>query len=312
MSELPWTFSSILLRETKFEGHFVNIEPLRIGAGKEPSLGAPVDLAVLRVCYEGVELPYIPGSSLKGVFRSWATVIAKSRGFRVCSGLGREVCGNIINVKVNGKKVKLNDYIERLLKEDRSNDAMQLFFKHACLICKIFGAPLYVGKVRFSDAYPIDQHGKLLPFSTGIRTGIAIDRRTGAVFRRALYTVEYVELGAKFKFAIRCINLPNYALGLLALILKMIHERQVKLGGFKTRGFGTVKVEDLKFSNRDFATKLPPIMRSLEPNIDEEVDLSGVAELKDGWIISEGDQAWSALKKLEEVWNRVSSKSWSY
>ncbi|MEM1674833.1 MAG: hypothetical protein QXI56_08195 [Candidatus Bathyarchaeia archaeon] len=50
-------------------GYIVNVEPLRVGAGREPLLEALADLVVLRIRYGGVDLPCILRLSLKGVFR---------------------------------------------------------------------------------------------------------------------------------------------------------------------------------------------------------------------------------------------------
>lgn len=304
MSVKPWTSSYIMLRETRFEGYLTNIEPLRVGAGREAPLSSLVDLAVIRIPYKGMEVPYIPGSSLKGVFRSWATAIVKSRGEKACSGLVADTCMDALT-EWEGEVMELRRWVERLIKEGKSEEAMRMFFNNACILCKVFGAPGYIGKARFSDAYPIDYNGNIIPFSFGSRTGIAIDRRTGAVSRRALYTVEFVEPGAKFKFAINCLNLPNYALGLLSSILRMMNEGYVKIGGFKTRGFGSVKLENLRFSSRDLDQVRKPYMRSLEPDKDRDVDLSGIARFEGGWVLAEGKSAWAALRKLEEVWEDI-------
>jgi len=296
--KLPrWTSSAHLLRESIIEGYLENIGPLRIGAGKEPPLGALVDLAVIRINYKDAVLPYIPGSSLKGVFRSTATALASARGFKkLCSGLSRETC-------MDKGEPPLRKRVEELLKDNRPMEAMEEFWREACLLCKIFGAPSYIGKVYFSDAYPIDEEGNPTPVRMGTRTGIAIDRKTGAVYRGALYTVEFVEPGARFRFSIRCRNLPNYALGLLAAVLRMINDGEVKIGGFKTRGFGAMRVRGLRFRSRDYP-KTEATMRSLD-DIDREVDLSDLIELRDGWIWAEGDSAWNVLQRLEEVWMSV-------
>lgn len=298
MNKWDWLSHSIMLRETVFDGYIVNAEPLRIGSGREPPLGALTDLAVLRIEYRGVELPYIPGSSLKGVFRSYATMLAKRSGLDVCTGLSKETCGEI--KKIDGRK--LNEHIDRLMRED-SNSALKVFYDYACLMCKIFGSTRYMCKISFSDAYPIDENGRIIDVKTGVRTGIAIDRRTGAVAPGALYRVEFIEPGARFKFNIRCTNLPNYALGLLSLILKRMHEGLIKIGGFKSRGFGAVRIEGLRFRNRDYVKEPRLVMASLEPGIDIEVDLSEVAELKDGWIVSDGDKVQKALDKLIGAWS---------
>lgn len=304
MSEKMWLSHSTLLRETVLEGYIINLEPLRIGSGREPPLEAPVDLAVLRIRYNGVNVPYIPGSSLKGVFRSYATLFARHKGLEVCTGLLKETCGEI---KVVGGK-RLNEYIDELMRSG-SKDAVKVFHENACLMCKIFGSTRYMSKVSFSDAYPIDESGQIIDVRTGVRTGIAIDRRTGAAQAGALYRIEFVEPGARFRFIIRCRNLPNYAIGLLSLILRRVHEGVIKIGGFKSRGFGTVKVENLRFRNRSFIGEPDLIMVSLEPGVDKDVDLSGIVRLENGWMISEGENAWKVIEKLIEVWNGFARKS---
>lgn len=301
MNRWDWLSHSIMLRETMIDGYIVNVEPLRVGAGREPPLEALADLAVLRIRYGGVDLPYIPGSSLKGVFRSYATLLARHGGLKACTGLSKEACGDV--EKVDGNK-KLNDYIDYLMRNGRSKDALKTFYEKACLVCKIFGSAHYMSKVSFSDAYPIDENGNVIEVKTGVRTGIAIDRRTGAVQPGALYKVEFVEPGTRFKFSMRCKNLPNYALGMLSLVLRRINEGLVKVGGFKSRGFGAVKVEGLRFRSRDFVKERSLVMVALEPESDFEVDLSELAEIEDGWIVAKGDKAWKVLDKLVGTWDR--------
>lgn len=305
MDKDQWLSHSILLRETIFEGYITNIEPLRIGSGREPPLEAPVDLAVLRIRYKGIDVPYIPGSSIKGVFRSYATLLAKHSGLEICTGLSRETCGDI---KIVDDK-KLNDYIDELMKKGSSKDAIKVFYENTCLLCKIFGNTRYRSNVSFSDAYPIDEDGKIIDVKTGVRTGIAIDRRTGMAYPRALYRVELIEPGAKFKFAIRCRNLPNYAIGMLSLILRRMNEGLIKIGGFKSRGFGAVEIEGLRFRSRDLMKEPSLIMVSLEPDVDLDVDLTGLAKIENGWIISEGEDIWKTLEKLIGVWSKFARKS---
>lgn len=303
MNEVSWLSHSVLLREAIFSGYILNTEPIRIGSGREPPLGAPVDLAVLRIEYNGAEIPYIPGSSLKGVFRNYATLLAKYSGLSVCTGLSKETCGE---TKTIGDK-KLDKYIDDKMKSGESAEAMRVFSENACLMCKIFGSARYLSNVFFSDAYPVDNYGKIVDVKTGVRPGIAVDRRTGAV--HTFYRVEYVEPGAKFWLVIRCRNLPNYAIGLLSLVLKRIYEGQIKVGGFKSRGFGAVKIEGLKFRIRDFVKELSLLIMPLEPKIDSAVDLSGISKLEDSWIVSEGEEAWKALEMFIEVWNRFARKN---
>jgi CRISPR/Cas system CSM-associated protein Csm3 (group 7 of RAMP superfamily) len=176
--------------------------------------------------------------------------------------------------------------------------AVKLFHQYACLMCKIFGAPSYGAHIAFGDAYVIGD------YTLNTRTGIAIDRRTGAVFQGALYTVEYVEPGTTFKLDMNTTNLPNYALGLLAKILKMIDRGEVKVGGFKTRGFGELRFKSLHIRIKDLRKPGNPILGAVDEK-DIETDLGGLVEIRDGFLQVVDERARQALDRLEEVWNRA-------
>lgn len=301
MSQVIWSSHAMLLREVLLEGYLVNRGPLRIGVGREPPLGSAVDLAVIRVNLGGKLVPYIPGSSLKGVFRSVAVQLARLKGLSVCTGLSGETCMDWEFPEFGG--VSLLSKIQEMLRGGESSEAIKLFHEKACLLCKVFGSLSFTGHGEFSDAYPIGERGELLEVPVGVRTGIAINRRTGAVYRGALYQVEYVEPGARFRFSIRATNLPNYALGLLAKTLRMLNEGWVRVGGFKTRGFGEVALEGLRFAARGVTVQGSKMLAVDER--DEEVDLADAASVAQGWLSASGDNAWKALAKLEVVWDRA-------
>jgi len=297
---IVWTYSSILLREVLFQGYINNVEPLRVGAGKEAPLESLVVQAVLRINYGGRSIPVIPGSSLKGAFRNAATALLRSLQLKACSGLSEETCMDS-EIPNESNHRRLGKAVESLLQKGNASKAMETFYNNACLLCKIFGAPSYSSKIIFNDAYPLDENGKILPFSFNARTGIAIDRKTGTVFGRALYTVEFIEPGARFRFSISCKNLPNYALGLIGTIIRMINSGEVKIGGFKTRGFGAVRMDKLSFKARDYPKSDEPYLKSLDDK-DRKVDLTGLVRLEGGWLIAEDSNAWNVLQKLEDAW----------
>ncbi len=301
MSGLPWSSHSVIIREVVLEGYLVAKSPLRIGVGRESPLGSAVDLAVLRMNLKGKLVPYIPGSSLKGVFRSTAIQLANRKGLTVCSGLSKGTCMDLRYPEFDGKTL-----LEKIQEEIRNRNyrrAIELFHEKACLLCKVFGAPSFTGHSEFNDSYPINEKGEVLDAPVGVRTGIAINRRTGAVHMGALYQVEYVEPGARFRFSIRTTNLPNYALGLLAKILRMVNEGWVRVGGFKTRGFGELRVEGLRF-----AASGPTVQGSKLLAVDEkdgEVDLSGDVSSTQRGLEASGENTWRVLAKLEGVWDSV-------
>ncbi|MEN3047876.1 MAG: CRISPR-associated RAMP protein Csx7 [Candidatus Caldarchaeales archaeon] len=306
-----WTSSRVLLRETVIEGELVNLSPLRIGAGEDTPLSVGAGAAVVKVRIRDSVVPYIPGSSLKGVFRATSEAVARQKGLDVCSGLSRSTCMHtkrytspqggldlLEGIEEYGEEGRdrntLMNFVMNELRQGRPDAAMEAFFRNACLMCKIFGAPLYASKVVFSDAYPI---GKV---SLGARTGVAISRKTGAV-AVGPYIVEYVEPGARFAFSVTLRNLPNYALGLISSVVMMLRDGEVRVGGYKTRGFGRVTVENLTFRNREFTDK-PSMMRGLEEGRDRDLDVSDLVTVKDGWAVCEGDRCLELLKRLVEVW----------
>jgi CRISPR-associated RAMP protein (TIGR02581 family) len=291
----------VITREVVFEGSFVAESPLRIGVGRESPLGSAVDLAVLRINLNGKLVPYIPGSSLKGVFRSTAIQLANRKGLTVCSGLSKGTCMDLRYPEFDGKTL-----LEKIQEEIRNRNyrrAIELFHEKACLLCKVFGAPSFTGHSEFNDSYPINEKGEVLDAPVGVRTGIAINRRTGAVHMGALYQVEYVEPGARFRFSIRTTNLPNYALGLLAKILRMVNEGWVRVGGFKTRGFGELRVEGLRFAASGLTVQGSKLLAVDEK--DKELDLSGNVSSTQRGLEASGENAWRVLAKLEEVWDNA-------
>jgi CRISPR-associated RAMP protein (TIGR02581 family) len=291
----------VIIREVVLEGYLVAESPLRIGVGRESPLGSAVDLAVLRMNLNGKLVPYIPGSSLKGVFRSTAIQLANRKGLTVCSGLSKGTCMDLRYPEFDGKTL-----LEKIQEEIRNRNyrrAIELFHEKACLLCKVFGAPSFTGHSEFNDSYPINEKGEVLDAPVGVRTGIAINRRTGAVHMGALYQVEYVEPGARFRFSLRTTNLPNYALGLLAKILRMVNEGWVRVGGFKTRGFGELRVDGLRFAASGATVQGSKLLVVDEK--DKEVDLSGDISSTQRGLEASGENAWRVLAKLEEVWDNA-------
>jgi CRISPR-associated protein Csm3 len=316
LSGLPWSAHSVVIREVVFEGYLVAESPLRIGVGRESPLGSAADLAVLRVNLNGKLVPYIPGSSLKGVFRSTAIQLANLRGLTVCSGLSKETCmdreypesreiaslDELLGEEVGKKKHTLRDKIQNLIKNGDVRGALALFHEKTCLLCKVFGAPSFTGHAEFNDSYPVNENGDVQDAPVGVRAGIAINRRTGGV-HSGPYQVEYVEPGARFRFSLRTTNLPNYALGLLAKILRMVNEGWVRVGGFKTRGFGELRVDGLRFAASGATVQGSKLLAVDEK--DEEVDLSGDVSSTQRGLEASGENAWRVLAKLEEVWDSV-------
>lgn len=197
-----------LNRRLIIEGTIETLTPLHIGAGRGEIGAEAIDLPVLRA---PDDTPYIPGSSFKGKVRSEAEKIARTAGLVVCKPPDvRNMCGSS--------------------KESE---------EELCIACRIFGTAgnkiSRASKVRFRDAYPEGQVEKML-----IKTGIAMDRERESVYRAALYTIEAVPRGTRFRFEIVAENLTDDEFKLFRAALKSVADTW--LGGHSSRGFGKVKL----------------------------------------------------------------------
>lgn len=277
----PWYAHNILYRSIELVVGYTAKSPLRIGSERGKSVTSPIDLQVVTIKINNIETPFIPGSSLKGVFRSSSEFIARSHGINVC-------------MMGDGCKNEYDSVLQYSVKAGNISAIIDTLSKY-CLACKIFGSASYYSHVSFSDAYPKDG---VVP-QRGIKTGIAIDRRSGAVKSGALYTVEFVMPGSEFEGSIVLNNLPNYAIGLLSTVIENINLGVIKIGGFKSRGFGAVEITPRDFRGSvlidgeyvDFSKggELPPLDED-----DEAIKFSNVSEF---------------LKESKRVWvNYVNKK----
>ena len=236
------------------------------------------------------------------MFRSTAFSIANIEGLKVCEGLPEASCMR-------------GDEFERMERRGEGTEerikAVVSGEVRACLLCLTFGSPGLSSHVSFGESYPQGS------YALGYRTCVAISRRTGAAYRRALFTVEYVEPGCKFGFKLIAENLPNYALGLLAEVMEQINAGLVKVGGLKSRGFGRVHFEDLEL----FVYSPKPeewgvhdgCLKPLDP-VDSEVEWPAGMDTR-----IRGEEALEVLEELREAWRnaldklrRISGEGWKW
>ena len=203
---------------TRIAGSLVNLTPLRVGVGREPPLGAVVDIAPLRIRFaEGGSSPYIPGSSLKGALRSLAESILRTRGVPVHDPWDFEA-----------------------VEEEWKSGSF-------CLICGIFGSTRLASHVRVYDAYP---EGEALTF---VKTGVGINRDFRGVQPGILYTEEQVVPHVRWRFTMDVVNIrvypePGDERGrLLRQLLQLLAGGMVQVGARRTVGYGLVKLEQGRY-----------------------------------------------------------------
>lgn len=187
------------------------------------------DMQCIKSRYQGKNTVIIPGSSLKGVIRSRYEKIARLFGSDCCNILDRNKCCH-----------KPKNWNEIPYEEQG-----RYVYQSMCPACKLFGSTEIASRIYFADAYPMGE------CVIGERTGVGINRITGAAQKGALYDFEVVEDG-RFLVNITLKNYELYQMALLMFVLKDLDEGYVSLGAATTRGNGRMEVERLDVCFREY------------------------------------------------------------
>jgi CRISPR-associated RAMP protein (TIGR02581 family) len=240
-------------RRLKVTGMIEFRTAFHLGSGGEGA-GAS-DLGVL-TDHEGT--PLLPGSSLKGVFRSTAESLAEHLGMRACF-LEREhpwCAGG--SIELGRKKLKQL--------ETARGAEVDAILAELCDVCRLFGSSLARGKLSFHDAVA-ESWAQVLE----VRDGVGIDRDSGTAVDKVKYDYEVVPAGARFRFTMGGENLTDGEFALVAVVVRE-WARGVQLGGMTSRGLGAAVLEDVRFETVELADPsqrleylLNGTMRALEP-----------------------------------------------
>jgi len=203
---------------------------------------------------------FIPGSSIKGVWRSWCEKIART----ISNGVPIS-CDPFNSDETDGLNLSCSKRLEK-------KDAFQAYAL-SCPICKLFGNTSQGSRIRISDAYIIN--GDVDRDRLHVRDGIGIDRFTGGASHGAKFSYQYL-IGKTFKTEVQIRNFELWQLGLLGYLFRDFEEELVPIGFGKTRGLGKVKgtVEGAKITFYGLT----------RPNINEtakETEILGIGSLYD-------------------------------
>jgi len=188
-------------------------------------------------------LPFIPGSSLKGVFRFQSERILRAVEKKPLLW----ACDPFDSPCVSPERK--NQLWEQANRADEI--FAQKVFAESCTACRLFGSQWFAGRVSFKDAYLTNADA--LAMMTQIRDGVGIDRDLGAARTSVKYDFETVSPGACFGVEILVENLEDWEMGFLLAVLRLWEEGSIAIGGKTTRGAGWGTLKGLTIQRVDAA-----------------------------------------------------------
>jgi CRISPR-associated RAMP protein (TIGR02581 family) len=164
---------------------------------------------------------FIPGSSIKGPFRSQAERIIRffnhSYKFSACDPTDPE-----------------NSCSTKIKKEKEENRVIDLQIT-SCPVCRIFGNGYLASRIFFTDVYDdTDQTEQIID-------NVAIDRFTGGALEGAKFNTE-VATRVNLKGRIILKDIEEWQAGLIAFVLRDWMMGDIRIGFGKMKGYGRCKV----------------------------------------------------------------------
>lgn len=218
------------------------LEPLAIGGTDESVKVSETDKKVLK---NAKNIPFIPGSSIKGVIRS---------NFNRLS----TVLNKTYKLDVNHRSDKQKDLVCDTPKEhEKSKQSIDFddVGNYFCDLCLFFGAKGYGAPLQFTDCCLESEDNIVIEKRTHIRIRTELD----TTVKGGLFSAESVPKGVIFKGKI-IYELKNFPLDnldnkdkkqernlelnqkiLFGLLLNQINNKEIYLGGMKSRGYGLCK-----------------------------------------------------------------------
>jgi CRISPR-associated RAMP protein (TIGR02581 family) len=218
-----------IMNEARLRLDITTQGPLLVKTGYATVIGT--DMAPVQTFRNGQSEVYLPGSTLKGIFRSHIEKVINSiRPQAACNPLSRAddplddrhlyrpFCGG----KYNDKTAKTEVY------------------SGSCPTCRLFGSTWFSSRITIEDAY-LPQGSVGTKELIEHRDGIAIDRLTGGTGGGAKFDLEVVAAGKTFTTAIHLRNFEIWQLGMLFVIIQDMEDELIRIGSGRSRGLGKVK-----------------------------------------------------------------------
>lgn len=257
-------------------------KPIHVGRGTslEP---VGTDLPIVKTP-DG--LPYIPGSSIKGVVRSELERILRTLNSHKIKLNGNPLWAcNIFYEKekcipqrkgINSNRKSKEELEEESKENGKLNEEKftQEIIKNSCTACSLFGSTEIASRIYFRDMFLSKES---ISVKTEIRDRVAIDRDTGTAKKGAKFDYEIVPAGCRFTFEAILENVELWEVGLLGLILKSWERGEIAVGGKTSEGLGWGKLQNIVIKRVDSKDVLDYVINNKKKPVDLD---SIIQELK--------------------------------
>lgn len=253
-----------------FEGVLVTTTGLHVGGGRDLNY---TDSPVIKTL-DGE--PFIPGSSIKGAFRSTVERIAVTLGWPLRSC---QIWGQLDQNCPTGNEEMARAYRDKQKNpQEKEEDLVKFLEEHLCDTCKLFGSPFSRSRILFEDAPMLNPElGEV-----EVRDGVGIDRDSGRAAANVKFDYEVVPSLCRFSFRAVLENPSPKDLFLTAVGLREMVSGYMRLGGLSSRGLGGISLELKPVKTVDFTNTAELIdylrtgrTRELEPEsfLDQQIGL---------------------------------------
>jgi len=215
------------------KGVIKTLSPIHIGTGQNDFSPISLDHAVIK---DKDNKPFIPGTSLKGVLRSYMERLLKTGCFENYTSclITDTPCvdkNDVKKIKSNFKNIDDNT-IKKISVE---------IYKNQCDVCKMFGGKAFASKIQINDCKLLNDNYKIEQ-----RDGVSISRDTLTGVKGRKYNFESVSSQTEFSFEMTIDNLEDKHKDLLKLIINVLKSGDLKVGGKTSAGLGAVQLIDEK------------------------------------------------------------------
>ena len=222
----------------RFAGTLELTTPLRV------SSGVASDATDAPLIQTTNDIPYIPGSSLRGAIRSEIE--------RILSAVGSEASGltcctlfiqdDSENACISSNKKKQEALVTLSEDENGEEKALAKIKAELCDVCKLFGSTVFASRLIIEDSLPTshEKHSD----KRVIRDSVGINRDTGTAFDGAKFDFEVLETGPTFDFRMQAENVTEKDKKLLRLILSLLQHQGLHVGGKRAAGLGRIKLKE--------------------------------------------------------------------